>query len=330
MADNNQGLVTAGFSLIWRRQGILWWVFVVNFICGALGTLPAALALNRALHHTLAGERLTKSFDLGMFNELLRLPDVGLMRLSAVSYVFACLFFLFMLFVSGGILTAYREDRSLSTGDFFAVSGAFFWPFVRLVLFSLVPFAFLWSTYSMVDQLSDYVGDRVVADQVGIFIQLTGTVLLALLALLVRLWFDLAKVRAVALNERGMWDNMWNVCGMTWRHLGTLFWMYFRISVVAWVALLIVFLIWTKHPPSATLVTFVLLELILLAQLVARLWQLASATTWYKRHPEIVPVESVVYTPPLPGEEIVIAETLQVHEPDLLPPNEPETPPKEA
>ena len=53
MADNEKGLVTAGFSLLWRRQGILWWVFVVNFVCGALGTAPAALQLNRALHHTL-------------------------------------------------------------------------------------------------------------------------------------------------------------------------------------------------------------------------------------------------------------------------------------
>ena len=70
MADNEKGLVAAGFSLLWRRQGILWWVFVVNFICGAMGTLPAAMTLNRALHHTFAGQPLTKGFDLGMFNRI--------------------------------------------------------------------------------------------------------------------------------------------------------------------------------------------------------------------------------------------------------------------
>ena len=41
MADNEKGVVAAGFGLLWRRQGILWWVFVVNFVCGGLGTLPA-------------------------------------------------------------------------------------------------------------------------------------------------------------------------------------------------------------------------------------------------------------------------------------------------
>jgi hypothetical protein len=325
VADNKQGLVTASFSLLWRRQGILWWVFVVNFTCGALGTLPAALTLNRALHHTLAGERLTSGLDLGMFNELLRLPDVGLMRLSAVSCVFACLFFLYMLFVSGGILEAHREDRRLTTGDFFAASGAFFWPFVRLMLFSLVPFVFLWSMYPMVDKLSDYVGDRAVADQVGIFIELTGTIVLALLAFLVRLWFDLAKVRAVALKERSMWGNMWTACGMTWRHLGTLFWMYFRISVVSWTALLIVFLIWTKRPPTAVPATFVILELMMLVQVGTRLWQLAGVTTWYQRHPEIVPAAVVDYTTTPPEE---FAEP--VSPPELLPDADLELPPAGA
>ena len=330
MADNEKGLVTAGFSLLWRRQGILWWVFAVSLVCGALGTAPAALQLNRALHHTLAGQALTKGFDLGMFFEIVRLPNVSLIRSTTSSYVFASLFFLFMLFVSGGILETYRQDRRLTTGDFFAASGAFFWRFVRLMLFSLVPFIFLCSMYAQVNRLSDYVGDRAVADQVGFCIQFAGTVLLALLALLVRLWFDLAKVRAVAQNERSMWHNMWRSCGMTWRHLGTLFWMYFRISLAAWIALLIGLLIWTKLLPTAIPATFILLEFIILSQLAARLWQLASATAWYKRYAEVVPADSVAYTTPEPEGVIEVVETPAIPEPNLSPLPEPEGPPTGA
>ena len=88
-----------------------------------------------------------------------------------------------------------------------------------------------------------------------------------LLALVVRLWFDIAQVRAVAQNERGMWRNLWKACRITWRDLGQLFWMYFRISLFAWVTLALGLVIWAKLPPTATPVTFVLLELILLAQL---------------------------------------------------------------
>jgi hypothetical protein len=330
VADNKKGLVTAGSSLLWRQQAILWWVFAVNFVCGALGTAPAALQLNRALHHTLAGQALTKGFDLGMFFEIVRLPNVSLMRSTTSSYIFAFLFFLFMLFVSGGILETYRQDRRLTTGDFFAASGAFFWRFVRLMLFSLLPFIFLWSMYAQVNRLSDYVGDRAVADQVGFCIQFAGTVLLALLALLVRLWFDLAKVRAVAQNERSMWHNMWRSSGMTWRHLGTLFWMYFRISLAAWIALLIGLLIWTKLPPTAIPATFILLEFIILSQLAARLWQLASATAWHKRYAEVVPADSVAYTTPEPEGVIEVVEIPAIPEPNLSPLPEPETPPTGA
>ena len=169
MADNEKAPIGAGFSLLWRRQGVLWWVFVVNFLCGAMGAAPAVRTLRRALGHSLAGHRLSKGFDLGMFIELFRLPDVSLMRSSTTSYLFAFVFFLFMLFVTGGILETYRQDRRLTTGDFFAASGAFFWRFVRLMLLSLVPFVIVGAIYQGLDKLSSYLGDKAIADQVGIF-----------------------------------------------------------------------------------------------------------------------------------------------------------------
>jgi hypothetical protein len=330
MADRHEGPVSAGASLLWRRQEILWSVFAVNLVLGALGTLGAARTLNAALGYSLAGNQLVKGFDLGMFYELLRLPEANFLHSRSTAYGYAILFAVFMLFVSGGILEAYRQDRRLNTGDFFAASGAFFWRFVRLALLSLVPFIFLWSLYPLVNSLAEYVGDRVVADQVGFSIQFAGAIILALLVLLLRLWFDLAKVQAVAQNGRSMWSNMWKCCGMTGRNLGTLFWMYFRISLVAAITLLIGFLIWTKLPPNATPATFILLEFIILSQLAARLWQLASATAWYKQYAEVIPTDSVAYATPQPQEVIEIAETPGVPEADLPPVSKPEASPAGA
>jgi hypothetical protein len=302
MADNEKGVVAAGFSLLWRRQGILWWVFVVNFVCGALGTIPALLTLRRALAHSLAGQPLSKGFDVGMFVELLRLPNVSLMHASTTSYIFAFVFFLFMLFVSGGILETYHLDRKLTTGDFFAASGAYFWRFVRLMLLSLIPFIVVSMIYQGLMKVSDSVGDRAIADQVGIFLFWFAIVVFLLLALIVRLWFDIAQVRAVAQNERGMWRNTWKAFRITFRAFPSLFRMYFCITFFAWATLIVGLVIWAKLPPTVTPITFVLLELILLAQLATRFWQLASAMTWYQRHAEVVPADSVDYTTPQPQE----------------------------
>jgi hypothetical protein len=324
-----KGPVSAGAGLLWRHQKILWGVFAVNLALGGLGTLGAARTLNAALGHSLAGNQLVKRFDLGMLYELLRLPDANFLHSTVTAYACAWLFAVFMLCVSGGILEVFRLDRRLNTEDFFAASGMFFWRFVRLVLLSLVPFIFLWALYPEVSRLADYVDERAVADQVGVSIEFAGAIILVLLAFLVRLWFDLAKVRAVARNERSMWLNMWKAGGLTWGNLGTLFWIYLRISLAAVITLLIGFLIWTKFPPKAIPATFILLELIVLSQLAARLWQLASVTVWYRNHAEPV-ADSVVDTIPQPEEAVEVSEIPEVPEPDLPPFSEPEAPPAGA
>jgi hypothetical protein len=304
MADDNKGLVAAGASLVWRRQSLLWWVFAVNLILSALATAPTHNKLQEVLGHSLAGQPLTKGFDLGMFFELVRVPESNLFASHGDSLHMGILFFLFMLFVTGGILTVYREDRKLKTGEFFGASGAFFWRFVRLVLLSLIPFVVLGLAFWGVNKLSDYIGDRTVSAQTGFYIFIAGAIVVTLLALFVRLWFDIAQVRAVVQDEHKMWPNLWKALGISWRNVSTLFRVYLCISGAAWVTLAVGLFIWSKLPPTATPVTFLLLEFIILLQLLTRLWQRASSVTWYRRHAALFPSDAVDYTTPAPIELI--------------------------
>jgi hypothetical protein len=299
LSDDQKAVFAAGCGLLWRRQSVLWWLFVVNLVCGALGAAPAAMHLHHALAHSLAGAKLSNGFDLGMFFELVRLPSVNLLSFAAGSYIFAFVFFVFMLFVTGGILETYRQDRHLATSDFFAASGAFFWPFVRLMLLSIVPFAIVSMIHQALSKLADHIGDRAIADQVGIFLSLAALIVFLLLALLVRLWFDVAQVRAVAQNQRCMWRNLWKSWRITSNQRGRLFWIYLRIAVVAWITLAVGLVIWARLPAATVPLTFFVLELIVFAQLATRLWQLASAMTWYQGHAEMVPAPAE-YTPPPP------------------------------
>jgi len=286
MADEHKGLMAAGAGLAWRRRSILLWILAANIVLSALGTLPAIRQLERSLGHSLAGQQLYKGFDVGMFYELVRVPEVSLLRFRLTSYAFALLFALFMLFVSGGVLEAYRQDRNVDTGEFFAASGAFFWRFVQLTLLSLIPFSLISAAYFDVERASDYLGDRVLADQVGSSLWLVGVVILILLALFVRLWFDIAKVHTVARNEQGMLRTTWKGLDISRRQVRGLLWVYLRISLLAWGTALVAFVIWTKLPPTAIWVTFVVLELVVLVQLSARLWQMASVTAWYRLYAE--------------------------------------------
>ncbi len=319
--DNNSPL-SSGFALLWRRQGVLWWIFVVNFFCGLLGSLPGFLRLKRGLGHSLMGQPLTDRFDLAMLEELFRLPNVSLGRYTTTSYLFAFVFFVFMLFVTGGVLETYRGDRRLATGEFFAASGAFFWRFVRLMLLSIIPFILVGMIYQALSKTADHIGERAIADQVGIFLSWGAMAVFLLLALWVRLWFDVAQVRAVAQNERGMWRNTWRAWRITWRELGRLYGMYLVIALLSWIVFALGVVIWTKLPATATGAVFLLLELMMLSQIAARLWQLAGATSWYQQHEEMRPVPIAEPLPPAPVVEFW-------PEPDAPPPSEIATTEKE-
>ena len=243
----------------------------------------------------MAGQRLLHGFDLGMLIELIRLPEVNLIRWSTGSYLFALVFFLYMLFVMGGILQTYREDRPLTAGEFFNASGTFFWRFVRLLLLSIIPFAIAGSVYQALSKAADKIGDRSIADQTGIFLSLVALVVFVLLALSVRLWFDVAQVRAVVCNERGMWRNTWHAFSLTRRNFGSLLGTYVAITLLGWIFMAICLMVWAHLGSTATPAIFVALELIILSQLATRLWQLGSATTWFLGQAEAVPADTVVY-----------------------------------
>jgi hypothetical protein len=293
MADKRTGPLSSGFALLWRRQGVLWWIFVVNFFCGLMGTLPGLLRLRHALGHSLMGQPLTDRFDLGMLAELFRLPGVSLIRFTTTSYLFAFVFFVFVLFVTGGVLETYRQDRRLAAGEFFAASGAFFWRFVRLLLLSIIPFVIVSMIYQALGKFADQAGDRAIADQVGVFLGWGAMAVFLLLALWVRLWFDIAQVRAVAQNERRMWRNTWRAWRISWHDLRSLYGMYFLIALLAWILSAAGLVIWTMLPPTATGSVFVIFELIMFTQIAARLWQQASAMSWYQRHEEMLPTAIV-------------------------------------
>ncbi len=278
-----------GFGLVIRHQRILWWVFAVNFILGGLGASSAARTLGHALHHSLAGEKLAHGFDLGMFLELVSQPDVKLFSHSGGIFLFAALYFLFLLFVTPGIIASYLEDRRFTTGEFFGTAGTFVWAFVRLALWSLIPFLLVDLLYQAVKAISEYVGDRVAADQIGFCILVIGSIPVLLLWVWVRLWFDLAQVRAVAGNDRVTRRNVVRTFQIAMRRSWHAYWAYVLIGILVGLVTIVALLIWTKVPARAVPITFLLLELIMLTHIFGRLWQKACATTWYRMNPEPVP-----------------------------------------
>ena len=300
--STSKRLVSTGASLVWRHQRILWWVFAVNFILAMFGGAAARTMFGKMLDHSLASADIASRFNPTRYIELLSQPEVQFQPVAAASYVTQMIFFIFMLFIAGGILVEYREDRKLTTAEFFENSGLYFWRFVRLTLFSLVPFAICFGIYQgVVAKLADHLSDISAYESYPFWTRGIGGFIVILLILWVRLWFDVAQVRAVAQNERRMFRNVLRAFRITWNALGSLLWMYFRISLLAWASIVVGIWLWLRIPGRAFFLSFLLMEIVLLVQFAVRLWQRASAITWYREYAEEHPAAVVEFTTPQPA-----------------------------
>lgn len=313
---SEKGIVSTGWSLVWRHQRILWWIFAINMLLGYLATVAPRTVLSSVLDHSMKARELSSGFNIFAWVEVISRPDMPMNAFVMGSGGFILIFFGFMLFITGGILAAYREDRKLTAGEFFQASGEYFWRMVRLVLMSIVPFAVIAVIWTVASGTSSMLSNTSNNEKLGFYVLVAGAVIVTVLALLVRLWFDVAQVRAVAQNEHGMFHNLMRSFVITAKSAGTLLWIYFRISLVAWIALGVGIWLRAQFPARAIGATWLLMEIVLLMQIFTRLWQRSASVTWYARFAEEHPAAVVDYTTPAPME---IAEPAPIAVPATAP-----------
>ena len=314
MSDLNKSPFVAGVGLVWRRQSILWWIFVVNFVLACMGAGTFMRQVSPVLDHSLQGQAFVHGFNPIVLSALL-MEAHGAPAAGTASACLVLVFFIFMLFVEGGLLEVYRLDRRLTKGEFFEASGRFLWRFVRLLIMLLIVLIPVGIVFSLTTRASHILDERSPSPTPGVWVRLTGLLVVLFLMQAVRLWFDMAQVRAVAEDERAMRRALGRAFKITFGNFGSLYWMYLRISIVAWLVMAVPLWIWVRLVrPEWIGVSFLLTQLILLSWLGTRLWQRASETIWYqRRHPGVVK-EPEAAPPPPP------APALEPEAPDLNPP----------
>jgi hypothetical protein len=305
---NRVGVIQDGALRVWRHQRPLWWMFLANLCLAAMGALPVSQAVAPVANHSLYADRILSGFDITAFSELAANPEVHLRGNTLGTYFFSLLFFLLTLFLNGGILETYRLDRRMRLAEFSGACGAFFWRWVRLLLCMMVVLAPVGAIASGVHRWSSRLSSEWPQERLGFWVEVAGMLFVWFLMMGIRLWFDVAQVQTVVSDEPSMLRAARNAFWVVVRNCGSLFWLYFRITLLAWVGLLGGVGIWSKMPPEHFLLSFVLWELVLFLWTVTRLWQRAAETAWYERYAALrrefdfpfgVPAPLTVETPPV-------------------------------
>ena len=303
---SESGILHEGARRVWKSQRIVWWFFLVNFLLALLTTRPLSARLAQITDHSLHSQRLVNGFDLGAYSELTSNPDAAFGSAMGESNSAIFTFFIFALFLTGGILATYHSYYKLTTAQFFEACGAFFWRCVRLFLFmaiAVIPICAL--SYELMARSGRVVLDQGGPEKTGYGLMLATFLLTVFVLMSVRLWFDMAQVRAVVEDERIMRRTLAQAFRLTSSNFVSLFWLYFSISFLAWLGLALGMWLWTRIPGRHSGLSFLVCEAVLLWWIGTRLWQRASEMVWYQRRALAVPVVApVVETAPPPESPI--------------------------
>jgi hypothetical protein len=292
------GAFRAGAGTVWRRQRALWLVYFVGLFLAYLASSGLTARVAPALEHSVqTAPRLYHAFDLSALAELGEMPERPFVEKNTNYYFFPLLNTLFMLFVSGGILANYERNMRLSTGEFFGACGYHFWRFFRLLIYLvivLIPIAIL---EKAVDPLSGRVDDASISPYTSFYFSVDVWAVILFLAMVVRLWFDMAQVIAVAEDEKRMHAALRESAKLVWRNFFSLAWLFLRIALIGAIAFGLGTYLWAiVLRPESVWKAILLGQLMILALIATRLWQRASETAWYGNYKASVEAS----TPPVP------------------------------
>jgi hypothetical protein len=265
--------------LVWRHQRLVWWIFVLNMVLAWLGSLPARVTLSSVLDHSLESANLVNGFDVGTFVLMLERPDVPKAELAPAALGVTLVFLVYLLFIDGGVFSVFLDDRKLSRAEFFENAGLFFWRMVRLTLYSVIPFGLLVAAHGGINSYAEKLSSDAPQERLGFFVNLACGVLLLIVALFVRMWFDLTQACVVRDNERMVFRTLLRNLKLA-LHSGKLFASYLGIGLFAVATFGIGVGIWVLLPHRAMGASFVVLELVTIKQIAYRLWLKAASARW--------------------------------------------------
>jgi len=287
------GSVRSSAGLIWRHQRLVWWIFAVNLGVAWVSSLSVRATLRTVLDLSLESAKLVKGFDFSTLVLLTERPDVSPRALAPDAIVAALLFVIFLLFIDGGVIAVFLDDRKLSRSEFFENSGLYFWRMVRMAIYSIVPFGLLIAADGSAAKLAGKLASNVPQDWVGFAVNVGSKLIIVVLALFVRLWFDLAQALVVRDNERKVLGTLRRSLTLAFRS-GKLFASYIGIGLFAAATFGIGAGIWFFLPHSATSASFLILEIVTVTQIALRLWLKAASARWIALLPdEVAPTFSL-------------------------------------
>jgi hypothetical protein len=285
MERTEGGTFFRGAGLVWKWQRLVWWIFAVNLIFALFATHGMVDRLSQALDHSSASRYFVHGFDIAQLGVLSSQPDSPLTTDTSAPVHFSMVFMIFMLFLTGGILATYLRDERPRTGTFFEACGFHFWRFFRLLIYMLIVFLPVGGLVMLASVMYNRIDERSISPFPAVHFFEASAIIILFLFIVIRIWFDMAQVIAVADDEKRMHRALRRAFGLLWHNFFSLLWLYLRVSIIAWIFIGLGLRVWMFGlAPESNVAAFLLSQLMVVVWIATRLWQRASESLWYRRH----------------------------------------------
>jgi hypothetical protein len=309
-------LLAQGFQLLLRNWPCVVWVYAVNLVFALLASVPFATGLGTYLDHSLAAQRIAGTIDIAYIAELaLHVRDTGFgpMVMHTAGWVgLLQLLVLFFLFAGSVFVFVAAEPPQLSV--LLRGGVAYFWRFVRAALLAGgIAAIILCGLLAMRAGLLARADAVYVERRMFFYSAISGAVVL-LVALLLRLWWDLVEVyivRNAMDGERRVRLALLPAFRLLSRYFFRIFGSFLLTGLAGVAALALCLVLWKALPAHQVWMAALLAQIGLFLMLVSRFWQRGlEATLVMAVDPPMVITEELLPEEPLTTDMIAAMEDL--------------------
>lgn len=271
-----------GAGLAWGRKRYFFWMYAASLVLAGIGALAWARTVNEILDHSLAADRLVHGFDVATFFALLSNPGMDIHADAQSSMFLIFVYFLVILFLTPGIVFSFVHDEKPSTGNLFKASGAYFWSFVRLVLWTaLICLPILGLLSGIRGAVLKAVDARTGDERVDFAVAVGTQLIIGVIAILLRIWFDLAEFHLVRREDRKSRKTIGPAWRAMWSAPARLFGIHLAPMIAVWTAFAAGAWLWYHLPSAQVWMAFLLGQAMTMCLIAARYWQRAAEAAWF-------------------------------------------------
>ena len=271
-------LLLQGLQLGLRNWPCVVWTYAVNLLFAVLAGVPLASGLAPSLDHSLAAKRIAGTMDTAYLRELeIQLRHAGFFPMVIHTAVWLNVLQVLVLFVLfAGSVFVYVSSEPPRFSVLLRGGIAYFWRFVRAAIVAGIAATLIVGLLLGIRELLLDRAGNVYVERPFFIYSAVSAGLIVLVALLVRLWWDLVEVyivRNAMDGERRILPALLPALRLLFRHFFRIFGSFLVAGLAGVVAFALCLFLWRLLPPHQVWVACLLAQLGLFLLLAGRFWQ---------------------------------------------------------